>query len=288
MIVGANQNHTPVCCKHCTTHSPTSYNSPMKPAYWHKQTIDNPLFVNMLWSRPENRMHAGKLLIVGGNEYGFAAAAHAYRYAEKAGIGVIRMLLPDSLRKYVGRDFEAGEYAPATPSGSFSQKALAEMLSLASWADGVLLAGDFGKNSETAILLEKFVAKCPCAITLAGDAVDYFLAQPGPVLDRRDTLLALDPSQLQKLAIGAHHTRPFTSQLDFLHFIETLHGFVDDHTAHLLINRLGQNFVVSEGKVSTTPTADTDAIRAGAQASVWWLQNPDKPFAAISTSLVSD
>jgi len=260
----------------------------MKPDFWHKQTASAPLFSDMLWSRPENRLHAGKLLIVGGNEYGFAAAAQAYSYAQKAGIGVIRMLLPDSLRKYVGRDFEAGDYAPATPSGSFSQKALAEMLDMAQWADGVLLAGDFGKNSETAILLEKFTSKCPCALTLAGDAVDYFLAQPKPVLDRPRTLLALDPTQLQKMAVGAHHTKAFTSQLDFMHFLSQLHDFADGHQANLLVNRLGQNFVASENQLSTTPTTDSNAVRAGAQASVWWLQNPSKPYAAITTSLVSD
>lgn len=126
----------------------------MNHEYWQKQTVDKPLFPDMLWSRPENKLYAGKLLIIGGNAYGFAAANEAYVEAGKAGIGVARMLLPDSLHKLLGKQFAAGEFAPTTPSGSFSQRALAEALATANWADGVLLAGDLGRNSETAILIE--------------------------------------------------------------------------------------------------------------------------------------
>src|SRR3954462_7666379 len=113
----------------------------MDRTYWHKQTPDKPLFPDLLWSRPENKRQAGKLLIVGGNTHGFAAAGEAYAEAIKAGIGTARVLLPDGLQKTVGRVFEAGEYAPSTPSGSFGRQALAELLSLSRWADGTLLAG---------------------------------------------------------------------------------------------------------------------------------------------------
>ena len=40
--------------------------------YWHKQTSSKPLFPELIWSRPENRQLAGKLLIIGGNLHGFA------------------------------------------------------------------------------------------------------------------------------------------------------------------------------------------------------------------------
>ena len=87
--------------------------------YWHKQ-FDSPLFSDLLWSRPENKQFAGKLLIIGGNLHGFAAPASAYEQSQRAGIGVARVILPDALQKTIGRIFEAGEFAPSTPSGSFS------------------------------------------------------------------------------------------------------------------------------------------------------------------------
>ncbi len=137
--------------------------------FWLKQGSE-PLFPDLLWSRPENKKQAGKLLIIGGNVHGFAAAGEAYAEASKAGIGTARVLLPDSLQKTVGRVFEAGEYAPSTPSGSFSQKALAELLDRANWSDGVLLAGDLGRNSETAILIEHFTEKYQGQLTFTKDA----------------------------------------------------------------------------------------------------------------------
>src|SRR6185312_2009701 len=95
---------------------------------------------------------------------------------------------------------EAGEYAPSTPSGSFSQKALAELLSLSQWAEGVLLAGDLGRNSETAILLEQFSQKYAGQLTITQDALDYFTKSPKDLAQREDTLLVCSFAQLQKIA----------------------------------------------------------------------------------------
>src|SRR5882757_7834828 len=120
----------------------------MEQTYWHKQAIDKPLFPELLWSRPENKSFAGKLLIIGGNAHGFAAPAEAYVAAEKAGIGTTRILLPDSLQKTVGKLFAPAEFATSNPSGGFAQTSLAEALALSDWADGILVAGDTGRNSE--------------------------------------------------------------------------------------------------------------------------------------------
>ncbi len=131
----------------------------MTPEYWHKQPVGKLLFPELEWSRPENKQFAGKLLIVGGNLHGFAAPAEAYAAAAKAGIGTAHVLLPDAIQKVVGHFIENGEFAASTPSGSFSQKALIELLEWCRWSDGVLFAGDLGRNSETAILVEKFLQK---------------------------------------------------------------------------------------------------------------------------------
>jgi len=269
----------------------------MKPTYWQKQSIDKPLFPGMLWSRPENRQLAGKLLIVGGSAHGFAAPAEAYTQAEKAGAGVTRVILPSALAKTIGRIFEAGEYAPSTPSGSFAQQALAEILSLSQWSDAVLLAGDFGRNSETAILLEKLVEKYHSTLTLTGDAIDYFLAAPRQVLTREYTVLALTFSQLQKLASAAHATQPFTSQLDLVHFTAALHSFSEQYPAsYLLVQHLGQIFVAANGAISSTAvtgspaipvtTAPTNTLQTSTHATVWYMQNPSQPYEALTTSLV--
>lgn len=258
--------------------------------YWRKQQPDKPLYEDLLWSRPENKLHAGKLLIIGGNAYGFAAAADAYAEAAKAGIGTARVLLPDSLQKTVGRVFEAGEYAPSTPSGSFSQKALAEVLDMASWADGVLLAGDLGRNSETAIMLEHLTDKYKDQLTITKDAADYVINAPGPLMVRPNTTLVLSFGQLQKLATGARFTRAFTTDMDLLHLVENLHEFTTRYDI-TIITRCNSNIVVADkGQISTTRVPDEPRIwrlKTATHASVWWLQNPGKTFDALTTSLIS-
>lgn len=258
-------------------------------AYWQKQTKELPLFTDLLWSRPEQTAHAGKLLIVGGNAHGFAAPAEAYGEAGQAGIGVSRVLLPDSLQKTVGRILENGEYAPSTPSGSFGQHALASLLELSNWADATLLAGDLGRNSETAILLEQFMTKHTGQVTLTQDAVDYFSATPHALLGRPDTLLVLSFAQLQKVATSAHFTTAFTFDMDFLHLIDTLHEFTEKYKTSLIVKRTETIFVAVDGKVSTTKLAediDIWRVKTAAHAAVWWLQNPNKSFEALTASLV--
>lgn len=256
--------------------------------YWHKQAAGTPLFPDLLWSRPENRNQAGKLLIIGGNAHGFAGAGEAYAVAAETGIGTTRVLLPDSLQKTVGKILEAGEYAPSTPSGSFSRQALAEALAMAGWADGVLLAGDFGRNSETAVMLEQLAAKHSGQMTLAKDAIDYFVKTPGSVLHRPDTLLVLSFAQLQKLATNARFKKAFTFEMDMLRLVDALHEFTEVNSVAIIVKHLDTVFVANNGAVSTTKfTADIWRARAAAAASVWWLQNPSKPFEAITTALVS-
>ena len=262
----------------------------MDRTWWHRQAPEKPLHPDLLWSRPQNKRQAGKLLIVGGNVHGFAAAGEAYSQAIKAGIGTARVLLPDSLQKTIGKVFEAGEYAPSTPSGSFAQTAQGELLELAAWADSVLLAGDFGRNSETAIVLEKFVDKYNGRLTLTKDAVDYFIKTPSALLDRVDCLLVPSFAQLQKLAIKASLTTVLTFSMDFLRLVDALHELTDKYQAGIIIKHLQTIFVALNGEVSTTKLdedLETWRVATATRAAVWWLQNPGKPFEAMTASLAA-
>ena len=257
--------------------------------YWHKQAADKPLFPDLLWSRPENKNLAGKLLIIGGNLHGFGAVGTAYAEAAKAGAGTIRVLLPDALQKTVGKVLPVGEYAPSTPSGSFSQKALAEFLALSEWSDSVLLAGDFGRNSETAILLEKFIDKYEGQLTITQDALNYFIKLPQKLLERENTLLVLSFAQLQKIGTSLGFNPAFTFSMDFLRLIEALHEFTATHKSGIIV-RHHDNFIISTaGEVSTTLRPEYDKVwrvQTAAHAAVWWMQNPTKAFEALSASLI--
>lgn len=260
----------------------------MATEFWQKQTNGKPLFPDLLWSRPENKQFAGKLLIVGGNLHGFSAPAEAYQSALKAGIGTARVLLPDALQKTVGRMFEAGEYAPSTPSGSFSQKSLTELLSLSNWADGTLIAGDLGRNSETAIMLEKFVDKYKGLLTVTKDAADYFTSTPQKIVTRPDTLFVISLAQFQKLASSVKFPKAVMFSMDLIRLVELLHEFTEKYPTQLIIKHLENIIVASNGQVSTTKLTEEKEIwrvQTAAHAATWWLQNPNKPFEALSTAV---
>lgn len=253
-------------------------------SHWQKQG-NTPLFPDLLWSRPENKLHAGKLLIIGGTGQGFAEAADAYAAAEKAGTGTTRVILPASLRRTVEKLFPAAEFAPSTLSGSFGMTALAELLDAAQWADGVLIAGDTGHNSETTRLFEAFCGKYSGQLTLCGNVVATFITNPLTLLDRHGTTLVLSTSELQKIALATRYHQAFTSDMPLLQLVERLHNFNKLHPAHLVVRHDQTIAVAVDGRISTTHIAEQSTTQLAARAATWWLQNPSKPFEALTTSL---
>ncbi len=257
--------------------------------YWQRQTQDKPLFEDILWSRPENRRSSGKLLIIGGNAHGFAAAGEAYAAAEAAGAGTIRTLLPDALKKTIG-SLGPYEFAPSTPqSGSFGRDALNEFLIQSNWADAVLLAGDLGRNSETAILLENFVQKYTGQLALTKDAVDYFYGQPELVANRPETTLVLSVGQLQKLGTALKFQTPFLLSMGLMLLVQALHEFTIKYPVIIITKELDNIVVAHQGRVSSTKLGEDKEIwrvQTAARSSVFWLQNKNRPFEAITSSLI--
>ncbi len=259
--------------------------------YWHRQTPEEPLYPDLLWSRPENKKQAGKLLIAGGSSHGFAAPAEAYAQSLRAGVGLTRVLLPQSVKRQLPPGLAlAMEFAPHTPSGSFARQALAELLDASQWADGTLLAGDFGRNSETAIMLEQFVEKYSGQLTFTQDAADYISKSPQRLLQRPDSCLVISFAQLQKIATTARFTAAFTFNMGYLRLVDALHEFTGQHQTAIITKHLDTIFVASNGQVSTTKLDQDQEIwrvKTAAQAAVWWLQNPSKTFEALTSSVVA-
>lgn len=255
-------------------------------SWLHKQG-DQPLFKDLLWDKPETKQQAGKLLIIGGNAHSFAAPATAYVTAEQAGIGTAKVLLPQALQKVVGRVIENGEYAPSNKSGGFAKNALAEWLSLASWSDGVLLAGDFGRNSETAIVLEQFINRANQHITLTQDALDYFTPNPEGLL-KSNTTCVTSFAQLQKIATNSRFTTALTYNMTVNQMTEALHLFTSVHPISIVMLHNGVFYVAKDGDVSTTKDTKDEPIwriKTAAMLSVWELQHPSKAFAALTTGV---
>lgn len=257
--------------------------------YWYKQSLGKPLFADLAWSRPENRQSKGKLLIIGGNAQALKAPSEAYAEAEKAGAGNIRIVLPDSIKKLAGPGLLDGAiFTPSTLSGSFAKSALSNFLEQAEWADGVLIAGGLGQNSETAIAIERFINQSRCQLTLAGDSLEYIKNYSAKTLVRSNLCLVASLSQTQKIIAKTRPELLITSKSPLFQVVEKLHILTQEQTYSLVVRHFDHLLAASEGQISTTPVQHPKASHViSAHTAVWWMQNPNKPFAAITNAISS-
>lgn len=252
-----------------------------------KQASDQPLFSDLMWSRPENRMHAGKLLIVSGSAAGFAVAGQAYAEADRAGAGVVRVVLPELLRKQVPHEvqFEL-EFAPSVAHGSFAKKALSDLLMHAHWADAVLVPGGIGRNSETSVLLDQFVQKHGGLLVIAEDALDVFVPSPLQLFDRPQTVVVADFSQLQKMWHKLVAGSAITYDAPLQVFAEQLGELTTAHPAGVITLHQGSLMVAHGGQVSVTSSKEQIwRVATASSAAVWAMQNPTKIFEALTTAI---
>ncbi len=260
----------------------------MERTHWVKQGSE-PYFGDLVWSRPESRHARGKLLIIGGNSFGFSAPGQAYQHAQTAGAGTTRVLLPEAIKKVAGNLFPELEFGASNPSGSFAQMSLGEWLDQSLWADGVLLAGDLGRNSETAILIEKYLAKSSAALTITKDAVDYLIPISKTFCQRSSTTVVLSMAQLQKLGMALGYDKPFKLGMDLVNLVDTLADFSTRYAFEIMVKHLETIAVAVNGQVSTTKLAEDQEIwrvESATYAAVWRIQNPSKPFEALTTSVL--
>lgn len=255
--------------------------------YWIKQTLDKPAFPDMLWSRPERRDQAGKLLVVGGNKHSFRVAAEAYTHATTAGIGTTRVVLPDSLRRTLHTIFPEAEYAASNPSGGFATAAAGELAAAAEWGDAVLLAGDVSHNSQTTVALEAFLRVYDGPVVISGDTIDCFQASPGSILERPGTTLVVMLADLQKLLMHARFTSAITQDMDLLRLVPALHDITNRYSTHIIVKTPTHILVGVGGQVSSTPQASAALwpTKTAANAAVWWAQHPEQPFEALTTAI---
>lgn len=255
----------------------------MNQDYWQKQT-DKPLFPNILWSRPETKKGAGKLLIIGGQAEEFIHVAECFGEAEKAGAGTVRVIMPDSTAR-VTKMLPHIEYAAANASGSFAKEALAELLEAGNWADGVLLAGDMGKNSETSLMLESFINKYRGTLIISGQALPGITNPAIDLFNNENTIMATSFAGLQKLSADLKLEKPLTSGMGSVELAKLLHNLTTQYPLgiSLLFNKTV--WVSRKGRVASTDLqADRSLSTLAAQTAVWGIQNPNKIFEALVTA----
>lgn len=256
--------------------------------YWHQQPKNKPLYPDIEWSKPEQRAHAGRLGIIGGNKLGFSGVAESYSVALNAGAGAVRTLLPDALKKTIPASMTDVAYGASNPSGGLASEARGDLLALGEWATGILLIGDAGRNSETAIAYEHFITEYSGMLTISRDAVDLLRGSSQLLVDRPKTVLILSFAQLQKLFQAVYYPKVLTFGMQLQQLVETLHKFTITYPITIGVLHKDHFVVAASGEVVTTPWETPMAIWRGhvaARASTYWLWNESTPLQAVATSL---
>ncbi len=259
--------------------------------YWHKQTANKPLYPDIEWSKPEQRSKSGRLGIIGGNKLGFISIAESHTTALEVGVGEVRVLLPDVLKKSIPATMSEVVFGASNPSGGLARDALVEMKAIGEWATGVLLIGDAGNNSETAILYEDFIRDYTGPLTITRDAIDLTKNSNNAIVDRPNTLLIASFAQLQKLFHSVYYPRVLTFSMQLTNLVEALHKFTITYPVSIAVLHQETLLIASSGEVTSTPYDEPMKIWRGitaTTAAAYWLWSPSKILESVTVSFVSN
>ena len=259
-------------------------------AYWRKQTASKPLFPDVVWSKPERRDQAGRLAIIGGNKLGFASVAISYQSALASGAGEVRVLLPDALKNTIPLSITDCVFAPTNHSGSLASEAIDEMQAIGAWSNGVLLIGDAGRSSETAILYEKFISEYSGPLTLTRDAIDLVKNGSRELVERPNTVFVASFAQLQKLFQNVYYPKVLTFSMQLLLVVEALHKFTVTYPCTMVVLHHDQLLIASGGEVVSQDFTSPLKIWRGetaANIASYWLWNQARPLEAAAAAIIS-
>lgn len=261
----------------------------MEHTYWQTQLPTKPLFPDIEWSKPEQRSARGRLGIIGGNKLGFAGVAESYSVALETGAGECRVLLPDCLRKQIPSSMTDVVFGDSNLSGSLAKDALPEALALAQWSSCLLMAGDAGRNSETAVLYSDILRNYQGLLVITRDAIDLVKNDAEALVNRNNTVLILSFAQLQKLFQGVYYPKMLTFSMQLMQLVEAVHKFTLTYPVTLAVLHRDMLVVAHEGHVTTTQWETPLAIWRGhtaARAATYLMWTPSQPIEAITASLL--
>lgn len=261
-------------------------------SYWKKQT--EPLFPDLAWNIPEQK--TGQLNIVGGNSQSFHSVVRLAEFLEhNFPLRSVSVYLPDSLRGQLP-PLPNLTFAPSTSSGSFAKSA--ELRTSLTTGDFTIFAGDFSKNSATAIALSDAIttSSTPDAtkpLLLTRDSVDLLAETAQNLLTRPNLFLVASLAQLQKLFRAVYYPRMIMLSQPLIPILETLHKFTLSYPVTILTFHQDQIIVATSGNLTTTPISNTSYTplslwsgQLAGKVAALNLYNPNHPLEATTAAIL--
>lgn len=261
----------------------------MTHSYWQKQSSSKPLFGDIEWNRPQQKARAGKLAVIGGSKLGFAAVSEAYQTARQTGVGQVRAVLPDALKRSLPPDLLDTVFVPTNESGGFSQDAYDDVRAGLAWADHGLLIGDAGRNSQTAIIFEKLL-DTDQPLTITRDAVDLLASASQTLVHRPSTTLVMSFAQTQKLLKRVYYPKVLTFSMPLANLVDVLHKFTITYPITIVTFHQGQLVAAYDGQVVSQELDEPMLIWRGitaAKVASYQTWTPKQPLGAAVASFLA-
>lgn len=265
-------------------------------SYWQKQTM--PLFPDLAWNIPEQK--TGQINVIGGNGQNFHSVIRLAEFLnQNFPLREVSVYLPDILRGQLPL-LPNIIFAPSTSSGSFAKSS--DLRACLKTGDFTLLAGDFSKNSATAIALSDAIASHlessddPSTLKpllLTRDSIDLLAESSDKLLTHPSLFLVASMAQLQKVFRAIYYPRMIMLSQPLVPVIETLHKFTLSYPATILTFHQDQIIVANSGNITTTPIANTPYTplslwsgQLAAKIAALNLYNPNQSLQATTAAIL--
>ena len=255
----------------------------------HKQIPGKSLFPDIEWSKPENSNNLGKLLIVGGSLHSIMAPSTAFSVATDFGVNNIRVIVPAAAKQNIPTVLPFIEFAPSNPSGSFSKDETNDIKAFAAQSDCAFLCGNFGKNSETALMIEQILT-VDGLIVITGDGVDYFTEQPRQLLERPNTIIVASFAQLQKIVKNSPYLEALLFSDGPKQILQKINNFMKEYNSIVITEKDGNIILAEKENIITTNFDSLSAnwqLAAACLVSCWSMANKNNLFAASATAIAN-
>lgn len=265
-------------------------------SYWQKQT--KPIFPDLTWNIPEQK--TGQVNIIGGNGQNFHSIIRLAEFlSQNFPLREVSIYLPDVLRGQLP-PLPNIIFTPSTSSGSFAKSS--DLRAGFKTGDFTLLAGDFSKNSATAIALSDAVTNHLEAtddpstlkpLLLTRDSIDLLTESSEILLTHPRLFLVASMAQLQKVFRAIYYPRMIMLSQPLVPIVETLHKFTLSYPATVLTFHQDQIIVANSGNITTTPITNTPYTplslwsgQLAAKVAALNLYNPNQPLQATTAAIL--
>ena len=238
------------------------------------------------WSQPDNPSQMGNCLIMGGSLHDIIAPHYAYNKLSKHFLNTT-VLMPESVKKFVGSKNKDIVYINSNPSGSFSLKSNEVVQSFLTGSRIALICGSIGKNSETAILMERIV-KYDTLKVLCGDTLDFFRINTKPLLDNKSNILVGNFGQINTIL---NNSQTSTIHLYKDSLVETVNKLVistNGLNALFVINTGSNLFIAQDGKVKFIKNINLSKninLEIACLICEWSVNNQSRLFEAVQVAI---